>query len=139
MISQAQQTALIDLMVQRKAPEDISKRTFDVLVREGWYDVDDNIITEGGIIASGVPTYQQPMVQITRQLVYNCPILKRTLTFQPNTVFMVTMGGRGVYDVIANLEGKAHAMRIYRPVGAKFFQQLMPDARKMQEMGLVDA
>lgn len=138
MVSEAQKQALINLMTAKVSVVDVPKRTMAVLERENWYDMAENTITEAGIIASGVPTYQQAMVRIKRDLVYNCPILKKTLNFSANTVFMVTMGGRGVCDVIANLDGKAHAMRIYRPVGAEWFLQIMPDARKMQEMGLID-
>ncbi len=132
MASKAQNALLVGLMKREISLEDAHKSTLAAIVRRGWYDLEADIITETGMEAANIPIKQQDVMVLTRPYSYNGNILPT------GTHIMVLMAQRvGRYVVIDGQvnggEGKAVAVRIYKPASAKFVKVKMPDLEAMGE------
>jgi hypothetical protein len=136
------------------APEHVNKRTWGVIVREDWFDIEKNQITVEGMEAASVPIIQQPCIKLTRSLTYNHLYQKekdgktftRSITFLPETVIMVTWRGnldkkgkRSFIEGYVNLDGEQLFVRMYEPMRCEVSTIPIPNMDVLVKSGRVYA
>lgn len=136
------------------APEHVNSRTWDVITREDWFDIEKDQITLEGMEAANIPIVQQPCIKLTRKLTYNHPYQKekggktftRSITFLPDTVIMVTWRGaldgkgrRNFIEGYVNLEGEQLFVRIYEPMRCEVSTIPIPNMQELVKSGRVYA
>ena len=136
------------------APERVNSRTWDVIVREDWFDREKDQITLEGMEAADIPIVQQPCIKLTRKLTYNHPYQKekggktftRSITLHPETVIMVTWRGmldgkgrRNFIEGYVNLDGEQLFVRMYEPMRYETFTLPTPNMQELVKSGRVYA
>lgn len=155
--SKAQKVALLRALVLNtdwKPVDDTptQKRTWEVILRNDWFDDEEEQITIEGMQAAGIPTQEQPCIKLTRRLTYNHPyqtekggkVHHRSLTFMPDTIIMLTFRGlldgkgrRKFIEGYVNLDGNQLFVRMYEPMRCEVATIPIPDMKKLVEEGRV--
>ncbi len=140
-MTKAQKIALKQMLLKEKTSAEIKKRTMDILVREGWYDLGEDKMTQAGLIASDIPTVPQKVFILRRGIdSYHCPILKKELSFPIGTVFynFTLYEGYGVQAAYL-ASGRMNRVNFSRiPPLAEQTVIIMPNTARMVEMGWID-
>ena len=129
--SKTQAETLVSLMKREQVVDDVAERTMTVLVREGWYSIDDDIITVEGMKAADIPTLERDVLVLQGDYTYDGGVLPKGTHVLVH--WASTIARFDVIEGIINRKGESIPIRMYRPATAKFIKVTMPDLVAMDD------
>lgn len=155
--TKAQVKAIDGLIDGSLTLDTVNKRTFEVLIREGWVH-EGGIVSQTGLAHTTHPVVEMNVIVLGKPLTYThaegtkevdtatgrAKLLKTTVTFPKGTEIIPTfVHGKPEkprtiwYEGMVNMNGKLVKVHIYRQPSMKFVKRLMPD-KKAIENGRTD-